>query len=450
MTQPAQTAADIRNNLAENLDWRFAVRDDNGVAQAVYQDHPIDAVHTLDEAGLLDGFFKFLQALHILEHWQTFSMDRVYRVFLPAIYFVLLYGTRILFGISSTNALPALLFSDVAVMTLVGFNAYLVEHGMPQRGAAQRTGAQPYVLMDPQTLASTICKASAVALADLFNGTTQLLAAAHLFPTWVMAAVDGTQIPTTRRYRGCGQLAVTRRKRQRDGSWLTVVELVFGWRLIVLVDLATLIPVAIKIVQIQEHEAPHLLALLAQAQQNLAPYSRITSLVVDRAYVDGPTLYQVHQQGLRWYLIAKANMDARHTALALSAEETAQERVTPVRHGHGRDAWVENVRTTIIPVRDIRTWSAYRPAAEAGERLAFADRPALNAIMIKLWQNTLPDPETGPWVILTNGPVDAPWTPVDAYDDRSWIENGLFRTSKQFWTLTRWFPEKRRKGSTRI
>ena len=446
MTQHAQTAADIRNHLAENLDWRFAERNDNSVAQAIYQGQEIDTVHTLDEAGLLDGFFAFLRELHILEHWQTFSIAHVYRVFLPAIYFVLLYGTRVLFGINSTHALPALLFSDVAVMTLVGFNAYLVEHGMTQRGAQQRTGAQPYVLMDPQTLASTICKASAVALADLFNGTIQLLAAAHVFPAWVMAAVDGTQIPTTRRYRGCGKLAVTRRKRQRDGSWLTSVELVFGWRLIALVDLATLIPVAIQIVQIQEQESPHLLTLLAQAQHNLAPYSRITSLVVDRAYVDGPTLYQVHQQGLRWYLIAKSNMDARHTALALSAEGTAQERITPVRHGHGRDAWVEELRTTIIPVQGIRTWSAYRPAAAAGERLTFAERPALNAIVIQLWQNTLPDPETGPWVILTNGTVDTPWTPVDAYDDRSWIENGLFRNSKQFWTLTRWFPEKTEAG----
>ena len=446
MRQSAQTAADVRNNLAENLDWHFAERNDKTVAQSLHQGQPVDAVHTLDEAGLLDGFFVFLRELHILEHWQTFTIEQVYRVFLPAIYFVLLYGTRILFGISSTNALPALLFSDVAVMMLVGFNAYLVEHGMTRRGAAQRTGVQPYVLMDPQTLASTICKASAAALTDLFNGTIQLLAAAHVFPAWMMAAVDGTQIPTTRRYRGCGQLAVTRRKRQRDGSWLTFVELVFGWRLIALVDLATLIPVAIQIVLIQEQESPHLLALLAQAQHNLAPYSRITSLVVDRAYVDGPTLYQVHQQGIIWYLIAKSNMDARHTALALSAEGTAQERITHVRHGHGRDAWVEEVRTTMIPVSGIRTWSAYRPELPTGERWAFADRPALNAIVIKLWQNTLPDPETGPWVILTNGAVNAPWTPVDAYDDRSWIENGLFRNSKQFWTLTRWFPEKTAEG----
>ena len=128
MRQSAQTAADVRNNLAENLDWHFAERNDKTVAQSLHQGQPVDAVHTLDEAGLLDGFFVFLRELHILEHWQTFTIEQVYRVFLPAIYFVLLYGTRILFGISSTNALPALLFSDVAVMMLVGFNAYLVEH----------------------------------------------------------------------------------------------------------------------------------------------------------------------------------------------------------------------------------------------------------------------------------------------------------------------------------
>lgn len=300
--------------------------------------------------------------------------------------------------------------------------------------------------MDPQTLARTICKASAAALADLFNGTIQLLAVAHIFPEQVMAAVDGTKIPTTRRYQGCGQQPETRRKRQRDGSWVEVTDLIFGWRLIALVDLVTLIPIAIKIVQIQEHEAPHLLELLAQAQRNLAPCSRIVSLVVDRAYVDGPTLYQIDQQGIIWYLVAKANMAARHTALALSAEGTPQERITLVRHGHGREATVEPLRTELIPVRGIRTWSAYRPVAEAGERLAFADRPALNAVVLKMWRNALPDPTTGPWVILSNGPVAAPWTLVDAYDDRSWIENGLFRNAKQFWTLTQWFPEKTEAG----
>jgi hypothetical protein len=47
---------------------------------------------------------------------------------------------------------------------------------------------------------------------------------------------------------------------------------------------------------------------------------------------------------------------------------------------------------------------------------------------------------------LTNAPVDQPWLIVDAYDDRSWIENGLFRNSKQFWRLSRWFPQKSEAG----
>jgi hypothetical protein len=63
-----------------------------------------------------------------------------------------------LFGINSMNALPALLFSKIAVMTLIGFNARVVKEGMSKRGQSQRTNARPYVLMDPQTLAETICK----------------------------------------------------------------------------------------------------------------------------------------------------------------------------------------------------------------------------------------------------------------------------------------------------
>ena len=89
MSKHAQPAADVRNNLAENLDRRFAERNDTQVAQAVYQGHPVDAVYTLDEAGLLDGFCEFLQAAHISEHRQTFTIAKVVRVFFPAVTFVL-------------------------------------------------------------------------------------------------------------------------------------------------------------------------------------------------------------------------------------------------------------------------------------------------------------------------------------------------------------------------
>jgi len=75
----------------------------------------------------------------------------------------------VLFGIASSNALPALLFSNVAAMTLIGFNAHQVTDGLSIRGAKQRTAASAYTLMDPQTLSNAICKISVTALADLFN-----------------------------------------------------------------------------------------------------------------------------------------------------------------------------------------------------------------------------------------------------------------------------------------
>jgi len=67
-----------------------------------------------------------------------------------------------------------------------------VASGLTRRGAAQRSGARPYVLMDPQTLAQSICKTSAAELMRLFNGTIRCLAAWGIFPTSVMAGVDGT------------------------------------------------------------------------------------------------------------------------------------------------------------------------------------------------------------------------------------------------------------------
>jgi hypothetical protein len=66
---------------------------------------------------------------------------------------------------------------------------------------------------------------------------------------------------------------------------------VYGWRLIALIDLVTLIPLALCTVQIQDNGAPHLLGLIQQAQANLAPHSRIVHVVIDLAYIDGRTRY---------------------------------------------------------------------------------------------------------------------------------------------------------------
>ena len=87
MPTAQQTQAEIREHLAEQLDWRFAERNDRAVAQALYAGRAVDGVHTLDEAGLLDGFFAFLKAAGVMTVWQQFQIEGVQRIFLPALYF---------------------------------------------------------------------------------------------------------------------------------------------------------------------------------------------------------------------------------------------------------------------------------------------------------------------------------------------------------------------------
>ena len=341
--------------------------------------------------------------------------------------------------------MPALLFSNVAAMTLIGFNAQQVSAGLSNRGAQQRTAASEYTLMDPQTLANALCKISASALQDLFNGTIRALAAFGVFMGEVMVAVDGTRVVPPPTFQGHGKLSVTERQRNRQGAQVEVVKFLFGWRLIALRDLRTLIPLALKIVQIQEPEAPYLLALVQQAQANLAPHSRISQLVIDRAYVDGASLHALHALGITFVVLAKANMAVRAVALAEQTGTPIYERTETVRRGHGREAttevWVSRVRM----VTDLRHWDAFRPPVDAERPLRWAQRPVLHAVIVNLWRNRAPEPD-GERVYLTNAAVSAPWAVVDGYDDRSWIENGLFRNSKQFWRLTRWFPQKTAAG----
>jgi len=445
MGRHRQTTEEVQANLRELLDWQFAERNDQAVAQALQSGQGVDAVYGLDEAGLLDGFFAFVDESGIKAHWQTLTIAGIRHLLVPVIMFVLLYGTRVLFGIESSNALPALLFSNVAALTLIGFNAQQVSEGLSKRGAQQRTAASEYTLMDPQTLAQAICKLSASALQDLFNGTIRALAAFGVFMAEVMVAVDGTRVVTPPTFQGRGKLSVTERQRNRQGAQVEVVKFLFGWRLIALLDLRTLIPLAIRIVQIQEHEAPYLVALVQQAQANLAPHSRISRLVIDRAYVDGASLYALHELGITFVVIAKANMAIRAVALAEQAGTPIYERTETVRRGHGRDAttevWVSRVRM----VTDLRHWDAFRPPVDAEQPLRWAQRPVLHAVIVNLWRNRAPEPD-GERVYLTNATVRDPWTVVDGYDDRSWIENGLFRNSKQFWRLTRWFPQKTEAG----
>src|SRR5437763_1729970 len=82
----------------------------------------------------------------------------VKRVLVPCVQFVLMYFLKVLFGSESMNELPHVLFSDLALMELVGFNAQQCENGRTKRGDAQRKSKKKQGPITPQCLAENISK----------------------------------------------------------------------------------------------------------------------------------------------------------------------------------------------------------------------------------------------------------------------------------------------------
>jgi Transposase DDE domain len=441
MTESEQGQGDGTAVLRERLDWQCAQRDDRRVAQALYQGEEVDAIHELSEAGLLDGFFCFLDELGMLRLLGEQMLPGVQRVLVPTVQFVVLYLLKVLYGIPSMNALPVLLFSNEAAMTLVGFNARQIANGLTRRGDAQRQEKRKQGPISPQCLAQNISKFSQTQLEGLLNRSVQLLVAQGFIGGEVLAALDGSQLRTPKSYPGCGRLAVTRQVREKDTNRLVkVVECVFGWKVLVLIDVRTRLPLAMKVVHIHSYEGAWLLPLVEQAQANLGDRARITKVVVDRGYLDGEDLWQLDQRGIRFVIVAKAAMVVAQDARALAARERGSTRKRVVRHGHGQHATTQTLKTVLVGIPGLTTYDAYGDPEHTKQHLRtdYAGIP-INAVVVRTWDNrTFPD---GGTVYLTNGPVTDPFAAFDDYDWRSVIENGIFKEGKYPWQLTH-FPQR--------
>jgi hypothetical protein len=166
--------------VMERLNWQLAWRDDGRVAQALYEGEEIEEMHELSEAGLLDEFLVFLEEVGMMAVLERMELPGVQRVLVPTVQFVLLYLLKVLFGGESMNALPRWLFSNMALMELVGFNAQQVEEGLTKRGDAQRKSKKKQGPLSPPCLADNISKLSREQMESLFNQMVQCVVACGL------------------------------------------------------------------------------------------------------------------------------------------------------------------------------------------------------------------------------------------------------------------------------
>jgi DDE family transposase len=433
-----QTRAAMAQNLAERLCWQAARRDDSRVARRLYRKQVVEGVYRLDAGALLDDFFHFLHELGVVDWLNGVQGTAVQRVMVPCVQYVLLYGLKTLYGVESMNALPALLFSDEALMRLVGFNAQQVRQGVCQRGAATRRGPRTEGPICPDTLAENIVKLNLRDLEALFNGVIRALAKIGVLGVKVTGIVDATDLETTAQYEGCGHVTRKRKIADKRGKVHEIEVTVYGWKLIVLMDAATKMPLAGKVVPIQEHEVLSMRALVTQAQTNLAGHARLHKVVFDKGFLDGTDLWWLDQHDILFVVPAKANMAVTVDAQAQAAAGegvTVGHRAHTVRHGHGQTASTERLETEVVGIVGLTTYDQYGTPEHGRHSNSRDFQPnPINVVVVRKWRNR----DYGPWgktVFLTNAPVDRPLQPFDDYDDRSLIENCYIKESKQQWSL---------------
>ena len=427
--------------VQQRLTWQVAWRDDEKVAQALYAGEAIEEMHHLSDAGLLDEFLVFLNELGMVEAFGQVSQSGVKRTLVPTVQFVLLYVLKILLGAASMNELPRVLFSDLAVMEMVGFNAHQCENGLTTRGDAMRHRKKKQGPLTAQCLADNICKLSQEEMERLFNQMCTLLARQGFFRGNLLVALDGSKLPTPQSYEGCGKVKQTRKvkvKGQKEEA--TQEYYVYGWKIMVLIEVQTRLPLALKVVPIQDYEGKWLLPLLEQAQQNLGSAARIEKIVIDRGYLDGADLWSVHQKGIMFVICGKSNMSVTQDAQGVAKGERAVVRERVVRRGHGKTATEQRLRTELVGIEALTSYDQYGDAEDTqhASRKEYVGHP-INAVVVRKWENREPKPEGT--VYLTNASVREPFEVFDTYDWRSVIENGIFKEGKHPWHLLN-FPKR--------
>ena len=440
---PNMTTRDqLQETLCDRLFWHTAQRDDAKVADHLFHRREMDVVYAMDEATLFDSFFNYLQEIEVFPHLQHIDPQKQRRKNVPFFQIMLVFLMKVIGSIKAMDEISDLLLTDELLMSMCGFNAYQVKNGSCQRGVKLSKNPMPEIRgsLCVDTVANHIVTITPGRIENLFNRCIQQLAKQGVFPKKIHSACDATLYETTRKFKGCGSVThkvkVKARGYRKIGELKEVSVTLYGWKVWAIYETKTGIPLAIKIDTIEKPDNLHILAVLEQAKENVKASSTIDSLVIDRGFLDGKVLYEIDLQGLEFVIPLKRNMEATKDARQLALDSESLPPVTrevEVVHGYGRKKYTEKVLTTLVGVPDLLTCDWFNPeGSEANTTKKDYEPIPLNAVVVKKWNNKTP-PLEKQVVFVTNIDVKDPFITFDRYDDRSLMENKLFREVKQNW-----------------
>lgn len=310
-----QSKEEVQQNMLNNLYWKSCARNDQAAVRSLYINREIDFIYGLEETGLLDDFFHFLQTRDIWSKVDKLNSPEIKRAMVSLAQYVVLYMEKVIYGIKHMDSLEELLFSDQSAMRLVGFNAYQVKNGICRRGEPKRKNKERIGAIIPETLANNLVKIPIRQIENFFNNCIKSLAKAKTFPKKLSVIIDATDIATKKDFPGAN--SVTRHEDIVDkyGQIKSIAVTVWGFKLIALFAVGVKIPIPIKVVQIHRHESKFTQSLIKTAVENLSYHSKITEFMADRGFLDGKTLWWLHKEmKINFVVPAKEKMDIKEDA----------------------------------------------------------------------------------------------------------------------------------------
>ena len=349
---------------------------------------------------------------------------------------ILTYQVKVLLGLAGMNCVGQTLFRDLALLKLIGYTTEQLRDGFCRRG---KPGKQKP--LHKNVLADAVEKLTAGEVSYILNESVKRLAAQGLFAeSRGHFALDGSDLETTARFKGCGAKTVTETKWSRkDKRQIQIEKTVHGFKLLALYDVHLRIVVAAKVVNINEHESNFTRDLVRQGIANLGS-GAIQVLLIDRGFLDGLTLWQIkHTEGVDFVIPAKDGMRVKIDARAfLDQKPDGHWLVAAERPGQGPH---QEGHVKLIGVTGLTSYDQYGDEAHQRQanRSDFEGNP-VNALVVTEFNHHVYTADQSK-VFLTSLSITDALAVLDLYDLRSLIENTLFRELKQGWFLG-CFPKK--------
>jgi hypothetical protein len=442
--------------IADRLTWCTAHRDQAGIAKDLADGKDISEVYGLGEAGLFDEFFYFLEQFGIMDLLMKLDPEITQResnVKFPAV--ILIYLMRIVAGLAFFWHIHPVILRSQPLMRIVGFNGRQIRDGTCERGKKkscsdtcdnpdEAEGGQPTEIRGPicpDSIAAYVQAIAAHMLERLLNGVVAVLAQHSLFPKQIHAVLDCSEIESTQLCEGCGK--VTKEKapelRRRKGRIRKVLETVFGFKIWVVWDPNSRIPIAMRFATIEVADINYAREVIQQAVGNLGSHATIVSLAIDRGFMDGPFLWWLNDEmNIIFYIPAKRSMSVYEDALSLVDTGFVQTRQRKRGVGAGKNKTTVTDSWHVVGIQGLTSAGFYGPLGSGSHenRNDFTPNP-INAVVVLHDPYKENNPNSDTLVILTNASVRKPLKVYDGYDARSEIENGTFREAKQAWFIER-------------